>query len=64
MDVAGWILGRKKKKNNQALVKQPDANQWKNSITGIVWFKSIDNKKEFIFIKFDIQEFYTFISAY
>ena len=43
---------------NQALIKNLDVNQWKSSSSVIEWFKSIDNKKDCIFIKFYIQEFY------
>ena len=49
-------------KINQALIKDLDVNQWKNSSTVIEWFKDIVNIKDCIFIKFDIQEFFLFIS--
>ena len=49
-------------KINQALIKDLDVNQWKNSSTVIEWLKSIVNVKGFIFIKFDIREFYPSIS--
>ena len=49
-------------KINQALMRHLDVNQWKNSSTVIEWFKGIDNKKDCIFIKFDIREFYPSIS--
>ena len=52
----------KLEKINQALIKHLDVNQWKNSSTVIEWFKGIDNKKEYIFIQFDIREFYSSIS--
>ena len=45
-------------KINQALTKHLDVNQWKNLSTVIEWFKVVDNKKDCIFIKFYIREFY------
>ena len=50
------------KKINQTLIKNLDVNQWKNSSSVIEWFKGIDNKKDCIFVKFDIREFYPSIS--
>ena len=37
-------------------------NQWKNSGNVIDWFKKIENKNNYVFIKFDIAEFYRSIS--
>ena len=54
----GKVSKVKMEKINQALVKHLDVNQWKNSSTVIEWFKGIDNKKDCIFITFDIREFY------
>ena len=55
-------LGKESKvkleKINQTLIKNLDVNQWKNSISVTEWFKGIDNKKDCIFVKFDIQEVY------
>ena len=45
----------KLEKINQALTKNFDVNQWKSSSSVIEWFKGIDNKKDYIFIKFDIR---------
>ena len=39
-----------------------DVNQWKNSSTVIEWFRGIDTKKDYSFMKFDIREFYPSIS--
>ena len=50
------------KKINQALIKNLDINQWKNSSSVIEWLKGSDNKKDCIFVKFDIREFYPSIS--
>ena len=59
----GKVSKIKLEKINQALIKHlNDVNQWKNSSTVIEWFKGIDNKKDCIFIKFDIREFYPSIS--
>ena len=33
-------------------------NQWKNSASVIEWFKNIEDKKNYIFIKFDVREFF------
>ena len=53
---------RGREKINQALIKHLHVNQWKNSSSVIERFKDIDNKKDCIFIKFDIREFYPSIS--
>ena len=45
----------KLEKINQALTKNFDVKQWKSSSPVIEWFKGIDNKKDYIFIKFDIR---------
>ena len=37
-------------------------NQWKNLENVIDWFKKIENKNNYVFIKFDIAEFYPSIS--
>ena len=37
-------------------------NQWKISDNVIDWFKKIKNKNNYVFIKFDIAEFYPSIS--
>ena len=49
-------------KINQALIKNLDVNQWKNSSFVKGWFKGIDNKKDCIFVNFDILDIYSFIS--
>ena len=48
----------KLEKINQALIKNFDGNQWKSSNSVTEWFKGIDHKKDYIFVKFDIREFY------
>ena len=37
-------------------------NQWKNSENVIDWFKKIENKNNYVFIKFDIAKFYPSMS--
>ena len=37
-------------------------NQWKNSASVVEWFKNIEDKKNCIFIKFDIREFFPSIT--
>ena len=37
-------------------------NKWKNSENIIDWFKKIENKNNYVFIKLDIAEFYPTIS--
>ena len=37
-------------------------NQWRNTSTIIEWFKAIKNKAKCRFIRFDIGDFYPFIS--
>ena len=56
--VLGKVSKVKLEKIDQVLIKNLDVNQWKNSSSVIQWFKGIDNKKDCIFVKFDIQEFY------
>ena len=58
----GKVSKVKLKKINQALIKHPNVNQLKNSSFVIEWLKDIDDKKDCIFIKFDIREFYPSIS--
>ena len=38
-------------------------NQWRSTSTVTEWFRAIENKKSYKFIKFDIAEFYPSISA-
>ena len=54
----GKVSKVKLEKINQALMKHLDLNQRKNPSSVIEWFKGIDNKKDCIFVKFDIREFY------
>ena len=49
-------------KVNQILRNKLQFNQWKNSENVIDWFKKIENKNNYVFIKFDIAEFYPSIS--
>ena len=49
-------------KVNQNVRNKLQFNQWKNSENVIDWFKKIKNKKNYVFIKFDIAEFYPSIS--
>ena len=39
-----------------------DLNQWKNTKAVIDWFKDIKDKKDLLFIQFDVCEFYPSIS--
>ena len=47
---------------NSTIAKKRNLNQWKNTTAVINWFKSIENKQQFSFICFDIEEFYPSIS--
>ena len=47
---------------NSTIAKKHNLNQWKNTTAVINWFKSIENKQQFSFICFDIEEFYSSIS--
>ena len=47
---------------NQNLRNRLHFNQWKNSKNVIDWFKKIENKNNYVFMKFDIAEFYPSIS--
>ena len=42
---------------NQHLIKLLCVNQWKNYASVIEWFKNIEEKKNYTFIKFDIKQF-------
>ena len=44
-------------KLNQNLRNKLQFNQWKNSENVIDWFKKIEKKNNYVFIKFDIAEF-------
>ena len=45
-------------KPNQDLRNKLQFNLWKNSGNVIDWFKKIENKNNYIFVKFDIVEYY------
>ena len=47
---------------NQNLRNKLQFDQWKNSENVIDWFKKIETKSNYVFIKFDIAEFYLSIS--
>ena len=47
---------------NSTIAKKHHLNQWKNTTAVINWFKSIENKQQFSFICFNIEEFYPSIS--
>ena len=47
---------------NQHLVKLLHANQWKNSVSVIEWFRNIEDKKNCTVIKFNIGELYRLIT--
>ena len=47
---------------NSTIAKKRNLNQWKNTTAVINWFKSIQNKQQFSFICFDIEEFSPSIS--
>ena len=47
---------------NSTIAKKHNLNQWRNTTAVINWFKSIENKQQFSFICFDIEEFYSSIS--
>ena len=44
------------------MVQYLKANQCKNSTSILKWFSALENKNNYIFIKFDIREFYLFIT--
>ena len=47
---------------NSTITKKHNLNQWKNTTAVINWFKSIENKQQFSFICFHIEEFYPSIN--
>ena len=59
----GKVSKQKLDKISQIMVQHLNLNQWKNSTRVTKWFTAFENKTEIkIFIKFDIQEFYNFIT--
>ena len=49
-------------KINQHLVTSTNINQWKNTQNVLYWFDKIDNKKDVVFIQFDIENFHPSIT--
>ena len=49
------------KQINSKIKDISSANQWQETSTVMKWFKNIKNKKKCVFIKFDIEEFYSSI---
>ena len=49
-------------RGNENLRKKLQFNPWKKSENIIDWFKKIENKSNYVFIKFDIAEFYPSVS--
>ena len=47
---------------NNELRSQSYVNQWKNSDDVIEWFQNINDKRNCVFVQFDIEEFYPSIS--
>ena len=45
-------------KIHSSLIKQSKVNQWKNTQNVIEWFMSIEEKRKYKFIVFDIKDFY------
>ena len=58
----GKVSKHKLEKTNKILVQHLNANQWKNSTNVMKFFSALENKNNYPFIKFDIQEFYPSIT--
>ena len=58
----GKVSKQKLEKLNKVMVQHLNANQWKNSTNVIKWFTALENKTDCSSIKFDIREFYPFIT--
>ena len=53
-----WESKQKKlEKINKVMVQHLNVNHWKNLTSVIKWFTVLENKTDYAFIKFDIQEF-------
>ena len=44
------------------MVQHLNVYKWKNSKSVIKWFTALENKIDWVFIKFDMQEFYPSIT--
>ncbi|KAK2564350.1 hypothetical protein P5673_011775 [Acropora cervicornis] len=63
LDISSLLLNKNiLDRINSTIAKKHNLNQWKNTTAVINWFKSIENKQQFSFICFDIEEFYPSIS--
>ena len=62
-DQMGEVSKRFLEEINNKLNNHLCYNQWRSTSTIIEWFRAIENKKTFQFIKFDIAGFYPSISA-
>ena len=47
---------------NKIIREKTNVNQWRNTDAVVTWFQNIENKEISSFIKFDIVDFYSFIS--
>ena len=48
---------------NQRIVQLLYVNQWRNPASVTEWFRKIEDKKNYTFIKFDIRDFYPSITV-
>ena len=58
----GKVSKQKLEKINKVMVQHLNVNQWKNSTSVIKWFTALENRTDYVFTKFDIQEIYPFIT--
>ena len=58
----GKVSKKLLEKINNTIRKTTKLQQWHSSDNVITWFKNIHNKRECIFVQFDIEEFYPSIS--
>ena len=47
---------------NNNIREKTNAKQWRENLEIVNWFKKIQNKNEYVFIKFDVESFYPSIS--
>ena len=58
----GIISKKILEKTNAEILSKLKLNQWRNTASVISWFRKIQNKKNYKFLKFDIVEFYPSIT--
>ena len=63
MSFIGRISKQILEKANKSIREKTGYRQWTNSSQPVEWFKNIERKKEYTFVKYDVDTFYPDISA-